>query len=146
MASCKVCLAYTGTERSHDVGAQGQVGLCPIAPMLKCRRCLVHGHTAAQCDRLWPHWERPTSLEELIPPDIRARYKINTSTPLNFKEERGEGDTTNEFRILIEVPRADKAMREFMSNNDIKTTHQTKENLSRIREWALQRGMRIRII
>jgi hypothetical protein len=52
----------------------------------------------------------------------------------------------NEFRILIEVPRADKAMREFMSKNDIKTTHQTKENLSRVREWALQRGMRIRMI
>ena len=141
MTGCKVCLAYTGIERSH-----GQGGLCPIAPVLKCRRCHVHGHTAAQCDRPWSHWERPTSLEELIPPDIRARYKINTSTPLNFKEERGEGDTTNEFRILIEVPRADKAMREFMCNNDIKTTHQTKENLSRIREWALQRGMRIRLI
>ena len=136
---CKVCLAYTGLSRVH-------VGLCPIAPVLKCRRCNVHGHTAAQCDRAWPHWERPTSLEELIPPDVRARFNINSCTPIAYAEDRGDGNTAKEFRIEIKVPRNDKAMREFMAHNDIRTTHQTKENLTRIREWALQRGIRIRMV
>jgi len=43
------------------------------------------------CKDVWPHWTRPSTLEELIPADVRHRFGIRTATPLRFSEARSAG-------------------------------------------------------
>jgi hypothetical protein len=97
----------------------------------------------------WPyrsHWERPTSLEELIAPDVRSRWNITTSTATTFDLPRGADGTDCERKLEIVVSNNDKKMRDFMKENDIATTHKTEDNLQRIREWVSVRGLRLRVL
>ncbi len=113
---------------------------------LYCRRCHTNGHTATHCGEQWAHWERPTTLEELIPADIRYKWQINSSTNLTFAKKRGAEGTDIELAQEIAIPDDDKKIRAFMIERNIKTTHQKDGNLQRIREWAIQRGCRFRIL
>ena len=137
---CQVCLSYTGISAEHLRDS------CPVIPTLRCRRCHCRGHTAADCGESWAHWERPTTLEELIPADVRLRWDITTTTELVFKAPRGAEGTDREHKIEIEVSRQDKQMRAFMRENDIPTTHDAESNLQRIRDWATRKGLRLRVV
>jgi hypothetical protein len=137
---CETCLSFTGISAEHPRES------CPILPILRCRRCHCRGHTAAQCGESWNHCERPTTLEELIPHDIRYQWDITTATEILFTVPRGAEGTEREWKMEIEVSRLDKPMREFMKKNDIPTTHDTESNLQRIREWSVRKGLRLRII
>jgi hypothetical protein len=46
----------------------------------------------------------------------------------------------------IEVSQNDKKMRAFMVERGIDTTHKTNENLQRIRDWAMHKGLRVRLM
>lgn len=92
------------------------------------------------------HWERPSCLEELIPYDVRRRWNIVSQTAIAFPEDRNHESTQRELPWEVQVSANDKKMRQFMLENSIKTTHQTSQNLARIREWAVQKGLRIRIL
>lgn len=135
---CQTCLSFTGIseEHSHDS--------CPVIPILRCRRCNTRGHTAAHCGESWNHWERPLTLEELIPADIRHQWNITTATSLTFASPRCVNDTERKWEV--EVSRQDKLMRAFMKENEIPTTHDAESNLQRIRDWALRGGFRLRIL
>ena len=87
--SCTICLRWVGLTVYHVDEA------CPTAPSVFCQQCHSYGHSASLCPDEWPHWTRPTTLEELIPADVRHRYGIRTATPLAFtaKEARGAGTT-----------------------------------------------------
>lgn len=135
---CDTCYSFTGVKADHTVE------ICPLNASFLCRRCHCRGHLASQCGESWAHWERPTSLEELIPADVRERWGIQTSTQMVFETERGTSD--REFRMEIRVPNNDKKMRAFMSENQIKTTHKKEDNLQSVRDWALQRGLRVRLM
>ncbi len=137
---CSVCLSFTGISAAHSRDS------CPVLPTLRCRRCHCRGHTAADCGESWAHWERPTTLEELIPADVRFQWDITTATPLHFTATRGSEGTERERKIEVEVSRQDKQMRVFMRENDIATTHDAESNLQRIREWATRRGVRLRVL
>ncbi len=137
---CPTCLSFTGISAEHSQDS------CPVIPILRCRRCHCRGHTAAQCGESWNHWERPTTLEELIPADIKQQWNITTATQLTFALPRGAEGTESERKIEIEVSRQDKPMRVFMRENDIPTTHDTESNLQRIREWSMRNGFRLRIL
>ncbi len=130
----------TGLYSQHDTTA------CPVRATFRCRRCHVRGHLAADCGESWAHWERPASLEELIAPDVRARWGILGSTETCFETPRGSEGTDRERKIEIAVSSNDKKMRDFMKENDIATTHKTEDNLQRIREWVGVRGLRLRIL
>ena len=126
------------------LGFQHEAAACPVRATFRCRRCHVRGHLAADCGESWAHWERPTSLEELIPADVRSRWNIMSSTETVFESPRGTDDS--ERKIEIAVSSNDKKMRDFMKENDIATTHKTEDNLQRIREWCIARGVRLRIV
>ncbi len=137
---CDTCLSFTGILVAHSRDA------CPVLPTLKCRRCHCRGHVAADCGESWAHWERPTTLEELIAPDILEQWDITTSTELLFATPRGTEGTEREWKREAEVSKQDKPMREFMRKNEIPTTHDMESNLQRIREWCTRKGMRLRIV
>ena len=135
-----MCYKLTGIRAPHTRNT------CPVAPTLLCRRCHCKGHTTAECGASWANWERPTSLEELIPADVRERWNIQTSTELMFETERGAPGTDRERKIEVEVSSNDKQLRQFMKENAIDTTSAREENLKRIRDWATQHGFRLRIV
>ncbi len=117
-----------------------------MIPLLRCRRCHVRGHTAAECGDSWTHWERPIVMEELIPADLRVRYSIATRTDMSFDLPRGTEGTDKERKIEVEVSRQDKPMRAFMKDHAIPTTHDMESNIQRIRDWSMRSGFRLRIV
>ncbi len=152
--SCASCLSLTGAIIFHD-------DTCPVLPSLYCRRCSAYGHLAADCCQPWGY-ERPTSLEELIPHDIRQRWGVQTSTPFmnpftrdQVRDAELSGESIAwELRVL-NVPRDDGEMRKFMADNSIRRTHANAsqkgkisqaENIARIREWAIERGFRVQFV
>lgn len=139
-ASCPTCFSLTGLNSKHESS------LCPLRASLQCRRCHSRGHTSHACDLPWAHWERPTSLEELIPWDVREQWGIQTQTDLLYSEPRGAHGTDRELPFEVEVSKLDKPMRAFMKDKGIQTTHDTESNLQRIRDWALQHGVRLRLV
>ena len=140
MSFCSTCFSFSGIRATHDRLQ------CPVIPLLRCRRCHTKGHTAAECGESWSHWERPTTMEELIPADLRVRYNIVSRTDLTFDLPRGAEGSEKERKIEIEVSRQDKPMRAFMKDHDIPTTHDTESNLQRNRDWSMREGFRLRVL
>jgi hypothetical protein len=139
-SSCTTCYSLTGLHNSHDVAA------CPLSASMVCRRCHTRGHLSASCGAA-VLWERPSCLEELIPDDVRSLWGIRTMTPISYGDKglAGTAGTDSELCMEIEVSQNDKKMRAFMVEHDIDTTHKTNENLQRIREWAMHKGLRLHL-
>lgn len=144
MSDCKLCLKYIGLAVIH-----GETG-CEFASSVLCRRCHHRGHLSSMCTEAWPQWERPTTLEELIPVDLKLRFGIATHTPLAFSYERGiEGSETELSDINeIEIPENYIALKEFIDKYNIDgVAKKTKESraacIEAIKKWAVRRGYRI---
>jgi hypothetical protein len=148
---CSVCEFYCGDSVVH--GAEG----CPHSKSVLCRRCHHRGHLTSDCTADYAQWERPTALEELIPADVRLRYRISSHTPLTFTAPRGAVGTESELGDINEVvipdagdPEFYKKLGEFMKDHNIKvdaTSKRTKESASdrvrAIKAWGTSRGYRI---
>jgi hypothetical protein len=102
--------------------------------------------------RTQPH-ERPTTLEELIPADIRLRFGITTHTPVALAP-RGAEDAVPEEEIPdmneIIIPETSnyKEMGEFIEKYGIKVDNKiTKDSrvdrLKAIKAWGVANGYRI---
>ena len=140
---CKNCMKYKGISIIHEDG------LCAMAATILCRLCNHRGHLTSQCTAAWPQWERPTSLEELIAPDIRHRYGIISHTPIAFGTERGAEGTERELAAINEIVIPDDytQLKEFIERHKIKVEKVTKESLTNCRKavknWAISRGHRV---
>jgi len=141
--ACPNCKVSTGRELSHSNGE------CPQAVSFLCRRCNTRGHMTRHCKESWPQWERPTTLEELIPPDIRIRYGITTHTPIVYDTNRGDPGTERELERINEIciPSDYNELIKFTKkyNMNVETvTKPPKENLvAAIKTWGLSHGYRI---
>lgn len=106
----------------------------------------------SHCTESWPHYERPTSLEELIPAYLRHRYGVTTHTPLEFSTPRALPDTDKELHDanVVEVPEEYNLMKEFLEKHNIKVEKVTKEPFVKCREallaWGVSRGHRIVLV
>ena len=100
------------------------------------------------CEQTWTHWERPTTMEQLIPLHIRNRYKITSATPLTFNAPR-DSSTRYELHPMnkFEMPFTYKEQCEFVEKHGIpvkKTTKAAKSDCSEaIYAWAKETGRRI---
>ena len=141
--SCSICKKYNGVTISH-----GDAG-CPLATSIKCRRCNHRGHLTSTCGEQWPQWERPTSLEELIPADIRLRYDIRTSTPIDYT--KGRADDMSEINTVVipdpYVKGGYEELKAFIEKRKIKVEKVTKESkekcLEAVTNWGVSNGYRI---
>lgn len=140
---CAGCKVLTGQEVTHPNKE------CPQAYSFLCRRCNHRGHMTRHCTEEWPQWERPTTLEELIPADVRIRYNIQTHTEIRFEAARGHAGTEREMegRNEICIPSEYNDLIEFTKkhNMDVETvTKPPKVNLvSAIKHWGVLHGYRI---
>ena len=140
---CPGCKVLTGRDIVHPDNA------CPQAYSFLCRRCHHHGHMTRHCTDEWPQWERPTTLEELIPPDVKLRYGITTQTEICFKQKRGEPGTEREMNNINEIyiPTNYNELTKFakMNNIDVETVTKYKEEniIAAIKNWGIQHGYRI---
>ena len=144
---CAGCKVLTGREVTHPNDE------CPQSYSFLCRRCHHRGHLTRHCpDKRWPHWERPTTIEELIAPDIKMRYGIHTHTPIQFSSERGAQGTEQELNSVneIAIPTEYSDLLKFMNKYpEIKkhlppSTKQKEESLiSAIKHWGVLHGYRI---
>ncbi len=101
------------------------------------------------CSDRWSHWERPTTLEELIPVDVRMRYGIQTHTRLEFDKPRGADGTEKELHSCAEIiiPEDYSDLKEFVERHKISVEKKTKESrmacIKAIQEWGVSHGYRI---
>lgn len=141
--SCTICLKYTGKLTCHnDEG-------CPLSASLLCRRCHHRGHLASQCTHGCAQWERPTTLEELIPSDIRLRYNITSCTRIPFTNERCTPEAEHELASIntVVIPDDYGQLSEFVKRHKIPVEKTTKAAgnafIAAIKEWGIKRGLRI---
>lgn len=144
MSSCAICLKYTGVSVIH-----GDSG-CELSASILCRRCHHRGHLTTMCTYGAAHWERPTTLEELIPHDVRNRYGITTSTRLEFAAPRCTPEAESEIATVNTITIQDDytQLNEFAKKHKIvvpnmKTKKAEAAILSAIKDWAIHRGIRI---
>jgi hypothetical protein len=101
------------------------------------------------CSDRWSHWERPTTLEELIPVDVRMRYGIQTHTRIDFDKPRGSEGTDKELHYCSEIiiPENYNELKEFVDRHKINVEKVTKESrlacIKAIQEWGVSHGYRI---
>jgi hypothetical protein len=142
MSPCPTCLTFLGCSKEHS-------DACPIQASLFCRRCHLKGHTATQCVEPHAFWERPTSLEELIPQDVRARWRITSHTSLSFTEPRGASKTESELPYEYVIHNEKKSLTKFMETEKISPVRREdgkkEDKIKTIRDWAMQKGYRIRL-
>ena len=100
------------------------------------------------CNETWTHWERPTTMEQLIPLHIRNRYRITSATPLTFKQIR-DSSTTYELHSMNEfqMPDTYKELRTFIEHYGIHVKKTTKAAevacVEAVQAWAKETGRRI---
>jgi hypothetical protein len=122
---------------------------CPLAKSILCRRCHHRGHLTSTCIENWAQWERPTTLEELIPADIRKRYGIISHTVLEFPKPRGSEGTDIELGDINEIVIPDdyKLLKDFIESRNIKVEKVTKPSyqdcIKAISSWGITHGYRI---
>jgi len=140
--NCPNCLEIRGTSLQHENED------CPIRELITCRKCCQTGHMTHKCEEKWDHWERPTTLEELIPFHIRQRYRITSATPIKFEQPRSE-QTFHEIHSINEfqMPEGYKDLRAFVDKYGIIVKSKTKAKevdcVNAIKEWAKEKGRRI---
>jgi len=140
--TCPNCKAYKGLTLQHSTDD------CPIKEHITCRKCCQTGHMTHLCQQNWTHWERPTTMEQLIPLHIRNRYKITSATPLTFNNPRNSS-TAYELHPMneFEMPFTYKEQCEFVEKHGIpvKKTTKAAERACKeaIRAWAKETGRRL---
>jgi hypothetical protein len=136
---CRLCLKYKGKQVNH-----GDAG-CALGESTLCHRCHHRGHLSVDCTAPHPQWERPKTLEELIPIDIRLRYKINTSTLIHYAGERDFAELPDINTIV--VPDTFGGLSEFVESHGIEVEKVTKPGkkalLKAVKKWGVARGYRI---
>ncbi len=96
-------------------------------------------------------WDRPRTLEELIPVDVRERYDIDTETmiqwtkPTMYDAER-EIAEINTIEIRFREGQKDSKIREYMKQNKIVTVHKMDGNIQKLRAWAVSHGKKVRLV
>jgi hypothetical protein len=134
--NCKLCLKYRGKSITHDDDG------CPLGASTLCRRCFHRGHLSVDCTA--KQCERPTTLEELIPIDIRLKYKINTHTLIDHKNY--DASMIHDINT-IDVPDTFKGLSEFVEQYGIVVEKVTKPGckalLKAVKAWGVARGYRI---
>jgi hypothetical protein len=108
--------------------------------------------------------DRPATLEELIPEELRERWGIDTRTeiawsagaaaPLIVKETEIANTNSIEIHYSAKGGREtglDAQLRKYMKANGIvnatgHTEHATAANLQRLREWAVGQGKKVRLL
>jgi hypothetical protein len=95
-------------------------------------------------------------LEQLIAPEVRARWGIRTKTPIVFDVPTTEVAEREISELnVIEIryrkgtgrdSKLDARVREFMRQNRLDTTHSCDANLVKLRRWAVSQGKKIRLV
>jgi hypothetical protein len=130
-----------------------------------CSRCSCMGHIPVECDAADVCMvDRPATLEELIPEELRERWGIDTRTEIAWSPRMGtplivqetEIANTNSIEIRYSVKGGremglDAQLRKYMKANGIvnatgHTEHATAANLMRLREWAVAQGKKVRLV
>jgi hypothetical protein len=104
-------------------------------------------------DNTFTSWERPTTLEELIPLSDRLRWGIHSHTPLRFDVVRSDRELGDINMVVIPNPidpEYYKKLGEFMRDHNIKVdaaSKKTKESatdrVKAIKAWGIAHGYRI---
>lgn len=139
--NCKLCEIYRGKLVVHDNDG------CKLGKNVLCRRCHQRGHLTSSCIEKHPHYERPTTLEELIPADVRLKYGIITHTPVKFTTPRNVTELADINEIVIPETSNYKELGEFIEKYKIKVDKVTKDSredrISAIKAWGVANGYRI---
>jgi hypothetical protein len=137
---CRLCLKYKGKSIVHD--AEG----CSLGASTLCRRCHHRGHLAVDCTAQYPQWERPVTLEELIPIDIRLRLGINTHTSIAYTNPERQFSELPDITTIV-VPDTFKELSEFVESRGIKVEKVTKPSrkvlMKAVKKWGVANGYRI---
>lgn len=141
---CATCRTTLGLARDHGEDA------CPVKASFWCSQCGCYGHRPSECKEV-THVIRPRTLEELIPADVRARWGINTETPIVWTKpsidvaER-EIEDVNIIEVRYYDGKMDSRIREVMRAHKVPTVHKMDDNLLKLRKWALGQGKKVRLI
>lgn len=145
---CKTCENYLRQYCIHPMNES-----CPVRASFWCSQCSCNGHLPSECDESnSKHVWRPSTLEELIPPDVRARWNITTSTPIQWKKgsemtmEDAEREIGDSVGNTIEIRFKDAEIRRVMKSLKIPTVHKMDGNIQLIRSWALKHGKKVRLV
>jgi hypothetical protein len=138
---CNLCLTYLGKTVTHDGGG------CEFGASTLCRRCHTRGHLTRDCSTAAPY-EIPTTLEELIPADIRLKYGITTHTVFKPKFADPEDRIPDINRIEIPADPSYAELGAILEMYKIKVTDKvTKEptaaRMDALHKWATSHGYRI---
>lgn len=110
---------------------------------MRCNRCFQNGHISEQCNE--GIVEYPGCIEELIPLNVRQRWNISTTTPLQPIHPHSESSIS--YVNTISIPEDYSELKEFIREHKIKVEKVTKESISNCRkaiiDWAKQRGYRV---
>jgi hypothetical protein len=106
--------------------------------------------------------DRPATLEELIPEEVRTRWGIDTRTEIAWPaktalvdlEDQIADSNSVEIRYSVGAGREaglDARLRQFMKAHRIvnsagHTEHATNANLLKLREWAVAQGKKVRLV
>jgi hypothetical protein len=153
---CKRCFA--GRDESSICCICEQIGKkcvhgsdgCPYSSMELCKRCGGMGHLTKCCIIGRSEYERPKTLEELIPYNLRMMYKINTHTRISWTEmDRTTADEippVNCFQVLDTYA----GMKEFIDKYNIVVKKKTKESLDECRaaieNWVTAKACRLEFV
>lgn len=133
--NCKnILVDYRG--KPHDIGA------CPILSMAYCGLCSKRGHFHNDCpDVISLRMRKPEYVEQLIPPSLRERYKIQSLTPLPVKNPE-----VPTLQSVWELPMNSKYIKDFLMERkqsldkhslEIKTTGKAKkDNMQTVEKLA----------
>jgi len=106
------------------------------------------------------HIWRPGTYEEIIRSlggqYILDRWGLDTETqivyhspkyrPLTLEDQEREIAETNTIEIRYLKGRQDKQIRAIMEHLKLKTDHAMKDNLTRLRWWAISKGKKLRLV
>lgn len=99
------------------------------------------------------HVWRPSTLEELIPADVRERWALTTSTPilwstkpLSLEDAEREIADSNTIEVVYREGKQDNRIREVMKGLKIPTVHKMDGNIQKLRSWAVANGKKVRLV
>ena len=100
---CFACAPILGRlVKAHGANA------CPLVRSRYCGMCASYGHTPSNCpDVTTRNFREPQFMEQLIPPSLIEKHKINTLTHLKSVKVATEAPKD----WLLEVPDTDEGLR-----------------------------------